>query len=73
MQLGLLAMSLALVTGIAAGLTAALSKNSYVDRLVTGIAMTGISVPVFVIAPLMVLIFAVYLNWLPASWTGGSG
>jgi oligopeptide transport system permease protein len=72
-QLGLLAMSLALVTGIAAGLTAALSKNSYVDRLMTGIAMTGISVPVFVIAPLMVLIFAVYLNWLPASWTGGSG
>jgi oligopeptide transport system permease protein len=72
-QLGLLAMSLALIAGIAAGLTAALSKNSYVDRFVTGIAMTGISVPVFVVAPVLVLIFAVYLNWLPASWTGGSG
>jgi oligopeptide transport system permease protein len=56
-----------------AGLTAALSKNSYLDRLVTGIAMTGISVPVFVVAPLMVLIFAVYLQWLPASWTGSGG
>jgi oligopeptide transport system permease protein len=53
-QLGLLAMSLALIA-------------------VTGIAMTGISVPVFVVAPVLVLIFAVYLNWLPASWTGGSG
>ncbi len=72
-QLGLLAMSLALAAGIAAGLTAALRKNSFVDRIVTGVAMTGISVPVFVIAPLMVLIFAVYLDWLPASWTGGSG
>ncbi len=70
-QLGMLAMALALVAGIAAGLTAALRKNSLVDRLVTGIAMTGISVPVFVVAPLMVLIFAVYLDWLPASWTGG--
>ena len=62
LQLGLLAMSLAVVVGIAAGLTAALSKNSYVDRFVTGVAMTGISVPVFVIAPVMVLIFAVYLD-----------
>jgi oligopeptide transport system permease protein len=35
--------------------------------------MIGISVPVFVVAPLMVLVFAVLLDWLPASWTGGSG
>ncbi len=72
-QLGLLAMALALAAGIASGLTAALRKNSLVDRIVSGIAMTGISVPVFVIAPLMVLIFSVYLDWLPASWTGGGG
>ena len=73
MQLGVLAMLLAIVVGIAAGLTAALSKNSFIDRFVTGIAMTGISVPVFVVAPVMVLVFAVYLNWFPASWTGGGG
>jgi oligopeptide transport system permease protein len=73
MLLGALAMLLATIAGIAAGLTAALSKNSYIDRVVTGIAMTGISVPVFVIAPVTVLVFAVYLNWLPASWTGGGG
>ena len=73
MQLGALAMLIALVAGLAAGLTAALRKNSYLDRLVTGIAMLGISVPVFVIAPVVVLVFAVYLNWLPASWTGGGG
>jgi len=73
MLLGVLAMLLAIIAGVAAGLIAALSKNSYVDRLVTGIALTGISVPIFVVAPVMVLVFAVYLNWLPASWTGGGG
>jgi oligopeptide transport system permease protein len=73
MRLGALAMILALAVGIAAGLFAALKKNTFLDRLVTGIAMIGISVPVFVIAPLMVLVFAVILNWLPASWTGGGG
>jgi len=73
MLLGALAMLLAIIAGVAAGLTAALRKNSFADRLVTGIAMTGISVPVFVIAPLMVLVFAVYLDWFPASWTGGGG
>ena len=73
MQVGILAMLLALVAGIAAGITAALRKNTAIDRCVTGIAMSGISVPVFVVAPLMVLVFAVYLNWLPASWTGDTG
>ncbi len=71
--LGLLAMALALVVGIGAGLLAALRSNTVLDRLITGIAMTGISVPIFVVAPLMVLFFAVYLRWLPASWTGGDG
>jgi oligopeptide transport system permease protein len=71
MQLGFMAMLLALIIGISAGLAAALRSNSLFDRVVTGIAMTGISVPVFVVAPVLVLVFAVYLKWLPASWTGG--
>ncbi len=73
MWLGTLAMLLALVAGISAGLVAALKKNTLPDRLVTGAAMLGISVPVFVVAPISVLLFAVYLDWLPASWTGGDG
>ena len=72
LQVGALAMLLALFAGVAAGITAALSKNTLLDRIVSGIAMAGISVPVFVVAPLMVLVFAVYLGWLPASWTGGT-
>ena len=71
MWLGALAMLLAIVIGVSAGLFAALNRNTLVDRLVTGLAMIGISVPVFVIAPIMVLIFAVLLSWLPVSWTDG--
>ena len=73
MRIGTLAMMLALVVGVGAGLVAALRKNTWSDRLVSGVAMIGISVPIFVIAPVMVLVFAVFLNWLPASWTGGDG
>lgn len=69
--LALLAAGLALALGIGAGIVAALRPNTLTDRLVTGLAMTGISVPVFVIAPVLVLVFAVRLGWLPASWTGG--
>jgi oligopeptide transport system permease protein len=71
MQLGFIAMLLALTAGISAGLAAALRRNTLLDRCISGIAMSGISVPVFVVAPVLVLVFAVYLNWLPASWSGG--
>ena len=73
LRLGLTALVLALVVGFGAGLVAALRCNSLLDRVVTGLAMTGISIPIFVVAPVMVLVFAVYLDWLPASWAGGEG
>ena len=72
-RLGLIAMTVALLFGIGAGLVAALRKNTLLDRLLTGIAMLGISVPIFVVAPLLVLGFAVHLNWLPAGWSSSSG
>ncbi len=73
MRLGAIAMILALIVGVGAGVVAALRKNTLIDRAVTGFAMIGISVPVFVIAPVMVLVFAVMLDWLPASFSGGEG
>lgn len=73
MKIGSLAIVLALVVGIGAGITAGLGKNTFLDRLITGIAMIGISVPVFVFAPLMVLVFAVTWKLLPASFAGSSG
>jgi oligopeptide transport system permease protein len=72
-RLGAMAMLIALVVGIAAGLLAALRRDTLTDRLVSGIAMTGVSVPVIVIGPILVLVFAVQLGWLPAGWSGSSG
>ena len=70
LELGALAMLLALVTGIAAGAGAALKQGSAADHALMALAMTGISVPNFVMAPLLVLAFAVTLHWLPAGgWT----
>ena len=72
-RLGAAAMVFAALLGVAAGALAALRKNSILDRAVMAVAMTGISVPVFVVAPILVLFFAVKLNWVPAGWSGNEG
>jgi oligopeptide transport system permease protein len=72
LKLGVLAMALAVLVGIAAGTLAALRQNTIVDRLTMALAMSGISIPVFVVAPLLILFFAVQMQWLPASWSGSS-
>jgi len=71
-MLGALAMMLAVIVGVSAGAYAALRQNTIVDRIVMAFAMTGISIPVFVIAPILILLFAVKLNWLPAGWSSSS-
>jgi oligopeptide transport system permease protein len=70
LQLGAIAIVVALLVGVTAGCVAALRQNSPVDHGVMAVSMTGISIPNFVMAPLLVLVFAVYLRWLPA---GGMG
>nr|WP_277346358.1 oligopeptide ABC transporter permease OppB [Solimonas marina] len=70
--IGSIALALALIFGTAIGILAALRQNSVWDYLPMGIAMLGISIPSFVIAPVLILIFAVTLHWLPAgAWSGG--
>ncbi|MCG8370498.1 MAG: ABC transporter permease subunit [Proteobacteria bacterium] len=73
LMLGAAAMSLALVLGVGAGTLAALRQDSVLDRLIMGFSMTGISIPVFVVAPALILLFAVKLKWLPAGWSGAPG
>jgi oligopeptide transport system permease protein len=70
---GLLAYLLALIVGIAAGTYAAVRQNSAVDYSSMAIAMVGISVPNFVLGPVLVLLFG--LTWFvlpPALWGGAS-
>lgn len=66
LTLGLYAMLLALLLGGAAGIWAALRQNRAADYSVMAIALAGISVPSYVVAPLLILLFAVTLQWLPA-------
>jgi oligopeptide transport system permease protein len=71
LKLGGSAIILALIFGVGAGCLAALRQNSATDYSVMALSMTGISIPSFVMAPLLVLVFAVYLRWLPAGGLGG--
>jgi len=71
-KLGLAAFVLALILGVTAGVIAALKQNSLWDYAVMGVAMTGVVIPSFVVAPLLVLLFAITLKWLPGGgWNGG--
>lgn len=69
--IGLLAYLLALVVGIFAGSVAALHPNSKRDYASMALAMLGISIPNFVLGPILVLVFSLTLYWLPpARWNG---
>ncbi|PPC77402.1 oligopeptide ABC transporter permease OppB [Pokkaliibacter plantistimulans] len=71
-EIGLWAFLTAVVLGVLFGVVAALRQNTWVDYGVMSLAMTGVVIPSFVLAPLLVLIFAVHLHWLPAGgWNGG--
>ena len=66
LRIGLLAMVVAVAIGAFAGIMAALRKGTFSDLSVMATALVGLSIPSFVIAPLLILVFAVYLGWLPA-------
>jgi oligopeptide transport system permease protein len=69
--LGLTAYLLALLIGLTTGTLAALRQNTWIDYASMSLAMVGISIPNFVLGPLLVLIFGLTLFWLPpALWNG---
>jgi oligopeptide transport system permease protein len=73
LKVGGLAILLAVLLGITLGTLAALRQNTGFDYAVMATAMTGITIPNFVMAPLLTLIFGVWLSWLPvAGWDGGA-
>jgi len=67
LELGATSLVIALVLGITLGVFAALRRNSWVDYLCTGVSTLGICLPTFVLGPLLVLFFAIYLGWFNAS------
>jgi len=66
LTIGLAAMVLAFFMGTSLGIIAALRQNTRADYSLMGVAMLGISIPNFVIAPILILLLAVYAGWLPA-------
>jgi oligopeptide transport system permease protein len=62
--LGSLAIAAALVIGLSAGIWAAFRQNSIIDYAVMGVSMIGIAVPNFVVAPVLSLVFGLWLNWV---------
>lgn len=73
LQVGGSAILLAIIVGIMLGTIAALRQNTALDHAVMATAMTGIAIPNFVMAPLLTLVFGVFLGVLPvAGWGGGS-
>lgn len=72
-KIGLYAFIIAVVLGVILGVMAALKQNSWLDYVLMTLAMTGVVVPSFVKAPLLVLLFAITLKWLPAGgWNDGA-
>jgi oligopeptide transport system permease protein len=69
-QLGIMAIGLALIIGIPAGIIAALNHNTWLDYLASFLAIVGVSIPALVMGPLLYWIFALKLGWLPVALWG---
>ena len=73
LTIGALALLLAVGLGVPLGMLAALRHNGALDHAVMGVALVGIAIPNFVVAPVLALLFGVKLGWLPvAGWEPGN-
>jgi peptide/nickel transport system permease protein len=66
-ELSLLALFLSLAIGLPAGVLAAVRRNSSLDLASTGVALVGVSLPSFFLGILLILVFALWLRWVPPS------
>jgi oligopeptide transport system permease protein len=70
-QLGIFALILSFIVGIPLGVIAAAKHNTWIDSAAMITAMSGVAVPSFLTAPILILIFSIWNDWLPpAMWDG---
>ncbi|HHY88406.1 MAG TPA: ABC transporter permease [Chloroflexi bacterium] len=69
-QLGIMALTVAILLGVPLGIIAALKQNTIFDYFGMSVAIFGVSVPVIVLGPLLIWIFGVTLRWLPPTGWG---
>ncbi len=73
LSIGVAALLLALAVGVPLGMAAAVRHGGWIDRAVMSVAIAGVAIPNFVVAPLLALVFGLYLGWLPVGgWEAGS-
>ncbi len=69
LELSFYAILFALLVGLPTGIVAALKQNTFLDHIPMSAAMIGICMPTFVLGPILLLIFGIWLGWLPvAGW-----
>jgi peptide/nickel transport system permease protein len=70
LTLGLAATVVSILIGVPAGIVSAVKVNSWWDNLAKGVALLGLSVPGFWLGLVLILVFSVWLRWLPTSGAG---
>jgi peptide/nickel transport system permease protein len=70
LQLGLAATAISLLIGIPAGIISAVKVNTWWDSVAKGVALLGLSIPGFWLGLVLILVFSVWLRWLPTSGAG---
>ncbi|MGF1690571.1 oligopeptide ABC transporter permease OppB [Photobacterium kagoshimensis] len=72
-KIGFFAFIFAVVMGVTVGTVAALKHNTWIDYTIMSTAMAGVVMPSFILAPVLIYVFAINLGWLPAGgWQDGS-
>lgn len=71
LELMLGAMVIALFLALPLGILAALYQGRWLDQLASGFAVLGVAIPNFWLGPMLILVFAVWLDWLPVNERGG--
>ena len=73
LELAMLAMVIAIGLGIPLGLWAGLKPDSWAGRIIMGGSVVGFSLPTFWVGLILIMVFAVQLQWLPSSGRGDTG
>ena len=68
--LGLVATLISLLIGVPAGIISAVKVNTWWDNVAKGVALLGLSIPGFWLGLVLILVFSVWLRWLPTSGAG---
>lgn len=69
-ELALAAMLVAVIVAIPLGVLGALYRGRWIDQLATTVSLLGVAMPNFWLGPVLAIVFAIYLGWLPVSGTG---